>query len=330
MSKPIHDIDNLIARHLAGESTAEDAALLQDWRVASESNEKYFRQLERIFLQTHRAAHVTFNEDEAWRRLKQKMVPDKKVIPLHRNARGFSIYFRIAASIALVALFGFIAWKYLITSRPTQIAAVDQRVVDTLPGGSTVVVNKKSSLEYRYNRIRKEHRVKLRGEAYFEIEKESDQTFIVETEDLFVRDIGTSFNLKAYPGSNTVEVVVDEGEVFFFNMNNEGIHIKAPGKGIYNRTTKQFELAQAETNDTSYKSRAFAFVGEDLQTVVSRLNAVYEKQIEISEAISKCPLTVSFDNEDIDEISQIIAETLGLTITETNTTIRLDGTGCGN
>jgi ferric-dicitrate binding protein FerR (iron transport regulator) len=172
--------------------------------------------------------------------------------------------------------------------------------------------------------------VKLKGEAYFNIHHEDDKKFIVEAEGLYIRDIGTAFNVTAYPESNTVEVVVVEGEVEFFTDDNPGIRLTANGKGVYNKNTKTFSIEQPENNVLAYKTRFFSFSDADLGSVVESLNSVYDKKIIVSEPLKACRLTVSFNDEEIGEIGAVIAETLNLRITETETEIVLEGEGCGN
>ena len=267
-----------------------------------------------------------FDTDAAWNKLKSKIQsPDGKVIPL-RSSSPYP-FLKIAASILIVMGVGFFLYK-LQKTNPVEVVSKKEVVSDTLPDGSGVVLNKQTNLTYAYDKAKKTHVVKLKGEAYFSIKHEDDKKFIIETEGLYIRDIGTSFNVKSYPESNTVEVVVMEGEVVFFTENNPGIHLKANGKGTYNKTTKTFSIDQPENNTLAYKTKFFSFSNTDLEAVVKTLNEVYETKISIPDHLRKCPLTVSFNDEDIQEIAAVIAETLGLTATDNGTEIRLEGAGC--
>jgi ferric-dicitrate binding protein FerR (iron transport regulator) len=78
----------------------------------------------------------------------------------------------------------------------------------------------------------------------------------------------------------------------------------------------------------AYKTRFFSFSNTDLRTAVEALNNVYDKKIVLGKNLSKCHLTVSFNNEDIDEIAAIMAETLGITIQHAAHEIRLEVSGC--
>ena len=326
-----YDIDELIGKYLAGEAQPEEAAWVKQWERESDANRKYLEQFRTIFEKAPAIQEwQEFDTDLAWKRLKSKLkTTEGKVVSL--PPRNSSFYFlRIAASITLLATLSFFLYKTFTPAvTPVEVIAEKQTATDTLPDGSNVFLNKESKLAYSFDRKKKTHKVKLQGEAYFNIHHEDDKKFIVEAEGLYIRDIGTAFNVTAYPESNTVEVVVVEGEVEFFTDDNPGIRLTANGKGVYNKTTRTFSIEQPEANVLAYKTKYFSFSDTELGSMVESLNAVYEKKIRISAALKKCHLTVSFNDEEISEIAAVIAETLGLTIQESETEIVLEGEGCG-
>ena len=84
----------------------------------------------------------------------------------------------------------------------------------TLHDGTRVWLNSESDLEYPVTFPRGERRVRLNGEAYFEVAKDSLSPFIVEVGRGFdVRVLGTSFNVKAYPTDERYETTLVEGSV---------------------------------------------------------------------------------------------------------------------
>lgn len=325
-------IDELISKFLAGEASPDEAAQVKVWASKSEANRKYLEQFELIFI---RAASIkewqTFDVDAAWGKMKSKMAPaDGRVISLHKPKKTF-YFLRIAAGILILITAGIFGYKFLFDNsglKPVEVIADHQTINDTLPDGSNVFLNKETKLDYAYDKKAKVHKVKLRGEAYFHIKHEDEKKFIVEAEGIFIRDIGTSFNVTAYPESNTVEVVVETGEVQFFTSENPGIYLKAGGKGVYNKKDKTFVIDTPENNVLAYKTKFFSFSNADLGSVVDALNEVYDKKIVIADHLKDCTLTVSFNNEDVSEIALIISETLGLEMKEGDKKILLEGEGC--
>jgi transmembrane sensor len=326
-------IDELIGKYLARETSPEERTLVESWIAENENNGVYFQHLKTIF---ERAAAVKnsqhFDTDAAWSKVRSKLHQrsEAPTIPMIQPPSGFSLYWKIAASIIIVLGVGFFGYQIMRSPRTVEVVADKNTAGDTLPDGSGVFLNKETKLAYTYDKKSKTHEVKLQGEAYFNIHHDKDKTFIVKTGDVLIKDIGTSFNVKAYPELNTIEVAVEEGEVMFYSENDSGVYLRAGGKGVYHKGTKTFSVAEAEPNVAAYKTKFFIFSHTDLATVVASLNDVYEKQIVIDNNLRACRLNVSFNNESIEEIANVIAETLGLTVKVSGQTIVLEGKGCEN
>lgn len=328
-------IDELIGKYLAGEAGSEEIALIESWANENEGNRKYLDQCVTIFQKAVEVAdYQAYDTDAAWAKMKQSLrATQGKSVVLQPPASSNPFHFnwRIAAAIVMVLGVGLFVYRISQKSTvPGPVVVVSERrtIADTLPDGSGVVLNKQTQLAYEFDQKKKVHTVKLKGEAYFNIHHDSTKTFIVNVDGVMIRDIGTAFNVKAYPESNTVEVVVESGEVMFFTDTDSGVYLKANGKGIYNKTTKTFTIEQPEENVLAYKSKFFTFSDSNLAAVIEALNGVYDKEIVVSEKIRDCHITVSFNNETEEEIVGIIAETLGLTITESEGKIMLEGPGC--
>jgi transmembrane sensor len=326
-----NDIDDLIGKYLAQEASAEERVVVENWLIENEDNLRYFNHLKSIF---ERAATVKnlqhFDTDLAWRKLRSK-IQDRQGNNIRTlTPDAFGLFWRIAASAIIIAGIGYFTYLTLQPAQlqPLELISKTQIKSDTLPDGSNVFLNKQTQLAYSFDKKKKIHQVKLKGEAYFAIQHQEEKTFVIEVEGVFIRDIGTAFNVKAYPDSTTIEVVVEEGEVMFYTANNEGISLTAGEKGVYNKTTRIFEEVKPEPNITSYKSKQFVFNNATLGAIVQQLNSIYEKQIVIEDHLKNCPLTVSFNNENIDEIASVISETLALTVKNSDKGIVLEGKGC--
>lgn len=327
-------IDQLIGKYLAGEAAQDEIHFVELWAKENDANRKYLNHCKLIFDKTFEVKQLQeFDTDAAWLRMKSK------IDDTHRRTIGSAdkkpernFHWMIAASVLVLMGIGFFAYKAIAPSpvQPVQFVANAETMADTLPDGSGVFLNKKTELTYTYDEKERNHRVKLSGEAYFKIQHEEDKTFIIDASGVYIKDIGTAFNVKAYPDSNRIEVFVEEGSVMFYTDTDSGVYLSAKGKGIYNKTTRKFNIEKPDENVLAYKTRFFSFNDTDLKSVMSALNNVYDKKIVFGPNLYNCHLTVSFNNEDIDEIAAVIAETLGLHVTKSANEIRLEGTGCEN
>ncbi len=68
----------------------------------------------------------------------------------------------------------------------------------TLPDGSQVWLNAESSITYPVNFAGSERKVKITGEAYFEVVHNHSRPFRVQAGDQLIEDVGTAFNVNAY------------------------------------------------------------------------------------------------------------------------------------
>ncbi|NJM26079.1 MAG: hypothetical protein HC859_11905, partial [Bacteroidia bacterium] len=310
-------INDLIGKYLSGEASDADVRAVEQWAALDGENQKYLEHLALIFERA--AASKTlraFDTDAAWARVRSRMLeiePKGKIIKF-----DFGFLLKAAAALLVIALVGYLVVRNQDDSAPKYMMAVaagTSTVSDTLPDGSDVFLNRQSSVEYTFDKEKEQHVVKLSGEAHFVIEPEKKKKdFIVQAGDLYIKDIGTSFNVKAYPGSGTVEVVVQEGVVMFYTEDNPGIQLHAGGKGVYHKESRTFTVEQPEPNVLSYKTHSFVFSDADLQSVTDAINKEYDRKIVLGAHLATCRLTVTFNQEEIEVIATIIAETLGLTI----------------
>lgn len=324
-------IDELIGKYLSGETQREENAMLEDWLSSDAENRRYFEQLRVVFEKAAAVRDIpTFDTDEAWEKMKARMEARSTRSLRPDMSSSWPWLLRVAAGLTLVVMAGIFAYQMMwpATTNERIIATTATIRTDTLPDGSEVVLNRNSEIAYSYNRREKKHVAALRGEAYFTMTESAPEKFVVEAADVFIEDIGTSFNVKAYPESGKVEVIVDEGEVRFYTASQEGLRLSAGETGLYDRVTQTFSRSQAAPNATAYKSKRFEFRNRTLQEIVNQLNDVYDKELVPEDHLAPCRLTVSFEEEDIGEIAEVIAQTLGLTTETVSGKIYLKGDGC--
>ncbi|MFN8888854.1 MAG: FecR family protein [Cyclobacteriaceae bacterium] len=258
MEKNFNDIDTLIANVLAGEATASEQQEVEQWISQSEENRIYFNNIKLIF---DSAANATvsekFDEDAAWLNVKSKLNAQQP----SGKTRTFYFDWRIAAAIAMII--GVSGLFYLVGEKENQVVTIASTIGtqnDTLPDGSRIFLNKKSEVSFSFHSGSGQRKVKLNGEAFFSVKHEEEKPFIIEADEILVRDIGTEFNLKAYPDKDTIEIVVTEGEVQFYTLKNAGLNLKAGESALYLKSRKEFQrLLKADTNVLAYKTKVFNF-----------------------------------------------------------------------
>ena len=98
-----------------------------------------------------------------------------------------------------------------------------------LADGSSVSLNENASLDFPETFSGRERRVQLTGEAFFQVTKDAEHPFIVETPQTEIKVLGTSFNVREYPGAGPSEVFVKTGKVAVTLKTTKEQHILLPG-----------------------------------------------------------------------------------------------------
>lgn len=100
----------------------------------------------------------------------------------------------------------------------------------TLSDGTKIWINSKSKLIYPSDFEGKDRIVSLDGEAYFEVTKDASRPFIVETNSIDIKVLGTSFNLSAYRDDSVCSVGLDEGLVSVLSKSKGELTQVRPGE----------------------------------------------------------------------------------------------------
>lgn len=141
----------------------------------------------------------------------------------------------------------------------------------TLEDGTKVWVNAASLLE-KINFNAKERRVKLVGEAFFEVAKDSTRPFFVETAQQTIRVLGTKFNLKSYPNQKETLTLV-EGKVSTTSQTqNEAVLVAGESITLDNGAILPDTFKE---NNLLWKEQVFAFEDETLAEILDKVSKWY-------------------------------------------------------
>ena len=152
-----------------------------------------------------------------------------------------------------------------------------------LPDGSKVYLNAGSVLRYpeRFNDTQRE--VFLTGEAYLEVVHDDRHPFIVQTHDVAIRVLGTTFNINVYPDSKWVKTTLVEGKI---EIQCGGRHIEMkPGTQVaYCKETHETTYHPVNTRlYTSWKDGYYDFENMELEELAQIFTRWYNVQIDFAE-----------------------------------------------
>lgn len=318
------DIYDLATKKLSGEITISEELALNEL-LSLDENRKIFDDLNKIWNSS--APSINVDTISAWKKLNNKIELEETPVIQIAPSRSFQ-WMSIAASILLV--FGiFILYKFNNTSTNTQHLAVVTEHIQ-LADNSLVDLKKGSTLSYPQNFNEKIREVNLKGEAFFNIKRNEDKPFIIHTNSVNVKVLGTSFFVHT-KDNDDVEVIVKKGKVKVSNIlgDTNSVTLKASESIIFIKASNTFKVIKEEKNKLYWQTKTLIFNRTTLEYVVDLINHNFNTKVIIkNEKIKNCKLTVTFKNQSIDEIIEIIKETLNISSTMENGIIILDGDDC--
>lgn len=149
-----------------------------------------------------------------------------------------------------------------------------------LPDGTKVWLNTLSTISYPVVFDGKERKVKIIGEAYFEVARNPYQPFIVEANGTEVRVLGTHFNVSAYSEENTVKTTLIEGAVKVTNKGQSAL-LKPGEQSIASLSKSNIEVNNIDVEEAlAWKNGYFLFNNENIKTVMKSIARWYDITVE--------------------------------------------------
>ncbi len=215
---------------------------------------------------------------------------EKKTISL----KTFQKFITISAVAVVFIVSGISFGFYQIGYEKAKIGLSDNHIVVkapysttidvTLPDSSTVTLNAGSRLTYPAY-FYKERKVSLEGEGYFDIKSDTEYPFILNTEAISVKVLGTRFNIKTYPEDEHSQVTLEEGLVEITTDkegSTETFKLLPNQQFVFNNKTGEFNRKMIDPdNYTSWRRGDLIFKDVSLETIARELERRFNVRISI-------------------------------------------------
>ena len=366
-----NDIQLLISGYLTGSITEDDLVKLTDWINNTHENRTHFNEIKDSWILAGRKkCDLTMNNDESWEIVRNKLNIKRSGLSLvsegsSREKADFKKYLKLAASwLFIFGLGSALTWwitgkpeekKNVAESRTVEISApLGSRSIVIMPDSTQIWLNAGTTITYNHDYGNEIRTLNLSGEAYFKVAKDSLHPFVVNTNGILVRALGTSFNVKAYPEEKTISATLEEGKIIVQILGKDnksaGIMLKPKDKLIFHREThtteKYVESAEekikpeknmpASMKDvsllsgvrtelyTSWKDPRWVIDGEPLSTLAPMLERRFNLKVLFeNEQLRKYKFTGTIENETVDQILNALKMTAPLDYQIHKDTLRL-------
>ena len=225
-----------------------------------------------------------------------------------------------AAAILLPFMFlSYFTYKYFSLSTNTdQTTIISEIVVPngsktqfTLQDGTKIWINSGSTVQCNKDFGKKYREIKLSGEAYLEVAHKEDCPFIVSTDEIKVKVLGTKFNVNTYKENKEVRVALLEGAVeMITGENNDPVLLSPNDVALYSTISKQTQIMHGATDHTiSWIRNNFYFDGETFEQIILTLERSFNVKINIhNTSVKDRQFAGDFvNNETIEQIFNIMS-----------------------
>lgn len=195
-------------------------------------------------------------------------------------------YWAAAASVVLLIGLSFFIYQKSITNIETRQYAVKlgEHAKITLSDGTQIWLNAGSLIKYPKEFKGDTREVYLTGEAFFDVVKDKKHPFIIHTDKMDTKVLGTSFNVQAYPDQTTQEVSVLTGRVNVKStVTDENVYVTPGQKVIFkSKNNKLQAFKDVPVNTISlWRKNIIVFEDTPLPEVVATINRNFNVAIEI-------------------------------------------------
>ena len=146
--------------------------------------------------------------------------------------------------------------------------------------GTKVYLNSGTTLEFPSRFDGKVRSVILKGEAYFDVARNVSKPFVVEVDEMKVKVLGTSFNVKSYVDEPGVYTTLVEGSVAILRDGQPEKKIKPGEQAYYNKGVGTLSIAEVDVNEfTSWKDGLFYFKDIALEEILRIVSRWYDLEV---------------------------------------------------
>lgn len=279
----------LIYKFFEGQTSMEEEMALREWINETPDNERLFLEERNIY-----DAFILNSENKT----KAESYPERRIISSNKNKHYLKEFLKIAA-VFLVTALG--TWYYFSESKisdamQTISVPAGQRLNLILPDGTNIWLNAKTTIKYPITFNNDKRLIYLDGQAYFDVAKNEDVPFIVDTKIGQVRALGTKFDVLAYSDDTIFETTLMEGKVKVNLQHNpqQSVILSPRDKS----TLENGELKVSIIEDFSkyeWRNGFISFRDETFENIMKSFEKIYDVKIVIQNTkVNKFTFTGKF------------------------------------
>ena len=304
-------MDDLLTKYMLNETTPVENETISRWLGENDDNRKYFDHFKLIW-DTSRELKIEskLDPEASWAEFKQLAQNRDEAPATIKPLKPVNRWLKMAAMWLVILGSAGILYAVFKPVKVNMLALQSGNIVRkvTLSDGSLITMNKNSVLNYPDRFTGGTREISLKGEAFFDVAHDKSKPFMIHVNDLVVKVVGTSFNIKT-TGPNT-EVIVETGVVQVIQQEIV-VKLKPKEKASVQSGRLQKGSSQDELYNY-YRTQKFVANKTPLWRLVDVLNEAYHANIVIdNKKLANRTITTTFKADSLDGILEVISKTLG-------------------
>lgn len=266
--------------------------------------------------------------NEAWTKLYQRLEHDGLLTgnTTKRSVRKIYLATKWAAAIVILCICTALTFVLIRPSATPLLSLYNGKgeptLATTLEDGSIVFLGEHSLLSYPNYFEKNKREVSLKGQAFFDISRNEEKPFSIDTELAKVEVLGTSFNIECNDNSSFI-LSVKTGEVkTTLKKNNQTVHVKA-GESVFLDSGNLHKTTQNLDKFEEYRKK-IQFKDERLVNVARVINDLSDSiQINVSPNISDRLITITFAGDSPYNLAELICVALDLNLSQESNVVTI-------
>ena len=324
-AKNLHkeEIDELISLYINGEIDETSLRTLKEWSELSDENNLYVRSRIEVWFSSGVVGDKTFfNKDEAYRRFNARREREEvaeKQKQRFISSRSLKIFYRVAAVILILILplAGYWGGVKTVKEGFSDIvveAPLGARTKLYLPDGTLVWLNSGSKMIYSQGFGVDDRKLEFEGEGYFEVTKNKNLPFEINTKELDVIVLGTKFNFRNYTGDEEAVVNLIEGKVKLKNelTASADMYLSPNEKAVLSKNTGEMKKSKMNVSSSVLWTKNELYFDEVLlKDIAVQLSRSFDVDIEVADSLKGRRFYGSFKivGISIEEVLETISST---------------------
>jgi len=296
---------DLIRKELQRDISADELVELENWKKENASNRLVAEDLSKAWeISDSFASDIAIDVESDYKKVAARLDLNKRKTPIYRM-RWLA---GLAAGLGLIASVWYITKIQFHTEAlyDTTIVASSDYEKLSLPDGSLITLFDGAELSYNKD-FSTNRNISLKGKAFFNVARDVDHPFIVESDNFMTKVLGTEFLLDDTKTNQSVSLY--EGKVSVQHISSSDEVTLLPGETAHLSSDRISKITgQQDPQDASWHQGIVSYQGMKLDLVIDDLERWYDTDISLPPSIKQCEFSGSLQQLKVAELLGAIAE----------------------